>query len=312
MLMDNISLLVGRIAGLFAVAGLGWTLVRYRSLDAAATKGLAWIVVDVTLPCLIFIGIISFSVTSLPWLGLMGAGFAMSCLGLGLAWAWTKAKKTLNRGTFLFSVAVANSSFLPLPLASALWGESGVQHCLFYILGNNIFLLSIGLWLFSLDSDKTEKPLFSKVISHPQGWAAILALLWRLSGLKLPSWAFLSLSELGNATIPMAMLAVGGLMALNADKTLKNNGFIISGAVLKLLLMPALTLVGLKVLGIHGVLAGVLLLQASMPSLASAAAYASRFGGAPEWAGQASFWTSLASIVTIPAFLLLGASLGLF
>lgn len=312
MLMQNINILVGRILGLFAIAALGWALVRQRKLDEAATKGLAWIVVDVTLPCLIFVGIISFSTTALPWLVLMGAGFAMSCLGLGLAWTWTKLKKPLNKGTFLFAVAVANSSFLPLPLASALWGQAGVQHCLFYILGNNIFLLSIGLWLFSHDSSQTEKPLFINVISHPQGWAAILGLLWRLSGLKLPSWVFLSLSELGNATIPMAMLAVGGLMALNGDKPLENKGFIGPVLGLKLLLMPALVLLGLKMAGIHGVLAGLLLLQASMPSLASAAAYASRFGGAPELAGQASFWTSLGSIVTIPAFLLLGSAWGLF
>jgi predicted permease len=76
--------------------------------------------------------------------------------------------------------------------------------------------------------------------------------------------------------------------------------------------LPAIVLVALKVLGIHGVLAGILVLQAAMPSLASAAAYASRFGGNPEMAGEGSFWTSLASIVTIPAFLLAGGLWGLF
>lgn len=312
MFEQNMSLLLGRLAGLLALASLGWILVRRRALDESAVRALAWIVVDVCLPALIFIGIIDVSWTALPWPSLFLGGFALSLAGLLLGLAASRLKNIDSLGTFLFSVAIANSSFLPLPLAQALWGQPGLNACLIFILGNNVFLFSLGISLFRLDRQGSKNTDFSMLYRHPQVLAAVAGLGWHLLGLPMPSWAHLSLSGLGHSTIPMAMLAIGGLMAASGRKMTENKGVLALSLGLKLFVLPALTLLALKSLGIQGVLAGILMLEASMPSLASAAAYAVRFEGDPVLAGNASFWSSLMGLATIPAWIAVGGALGLF
>jgi predicted permease len=312
MLIESFNILAGRLAGLFALAWLGWTLVRRGSLEPAVVRAMAHLVVDLTLPALIFIGISSLSTATLPWVELLLGGFGVSCLGLLLASPFVFLKNIEKKGTFLFSVAVANSSFLPLPFASALWGAQGTQACLIYIVGNNLFLLSVGLALLRADQGDLKKPLMTVFFLHPQILAAVAGLLWRLGNYDVPAWAFWTLKSLGDSTIPLAMLAMGGLMAAENMKTFENKGFLLLAVALKLLGVPLLVLIGLKILEIKGITAAILLLQAAMPSLASAAAYASRFGGDPIWAGKASFLSSLGSLLTLPAFLALGAVWGLF
>lgn len=310
--MLNLSLLLERLAGLFGVALLGWILTKRRFLNAEQIGGLAKVVVDVCTPALFFVAIVDFSATSLPFAALFIGGVAVSVLGLALAYPLSKLKNIENKGTFLFLVAVGNSTFLPLPLSQALWGEAGSLACLIFILGSNVFLFSWGIWLFHLDGEKSKKLEISMVFRHPQGWGALLGLVWRLSGWGLPAWIHFSLQGLGQSTIPMAMLATGGLIAAASGNPFENKAFLGTVAILRNLALPLVTLILLKTLGITGVLAGILLLQSAMPSLASSAAYASRFQGDPFLAGWGSFWTSLISLATIPLFLALGAAWGLY
>lgn len=305
-------ILGGRLAGLFGLACLGWFLVRRQFLDDSAMRSLAWIVVDVTLPALIFAGLTSLSLDGALAGKLFLGGLALSGLGLLLAWPISKLKNVDKKGTFLFSVAIANSSFLPLPLAGALWGEAGTQACLIYILGNNVFLLSLGVALFRLDRGASKNVDFTMLYRHPQAVAAMLGALFLGLGWVLPAWLGQSVHQLGQATIPMAMIATGGLLAASGRKMTENKAVLGLSLGLKLILLPALVLLGLKMLGIEGLLAGILLLQASMPSLASAAAYASRFEGDPVLAGNSSFWSSLAALGTIPLWMALGTALELF
>jgi predicted permease len=255
---------------------------------------------------------ISLSVDSVPWQGLLLGGFLVSSLGLLLGALALRLKTIENKGTFLFSVAIANSSFLPLPLALALWGELGVAACLIYVLGNNVFLFSVGISLFRLDGHGPKNVEFSMLYRHPQALAAALGLLWRWGALELPPWLFVTLDGLGQSTIPLAMLATGGLLAASGRKMIENKGVLGVSLSLKLFVLPALTLLILKSFAITGLLAGILLLQACMPSLASAAAYASRFKGDPVLAGNSSFWSSLAALGTIPAWMALGTAIGLY
>jgi predicted permease len=312
MMTTNFSIFAGRLGGLFGLALLGWTLGRLGRLKADAAQALAHLVVDVTLPALIFVGISTFSMAGLPWPALLGAGFGLSCLGLALAWPFSRSKNVEFKGTFMFLVAVANSSFLPLPLASAIWGQEGTQYCLIYILGNNIFLLTIGIMLLQHDRVGHEKSSLTELFRHPQILAAVGALLWKGSGLETPDWASWTLNSLGQTTIPLAMVAIGALLGTSDGNSIGNKWVLGTVVGLRLLAAPALVLLGLKMIGIKGVLAGLVLLQAAMPSLASTAAYASRFGGDPVLGGKGSFWTSLGSLATLPLFLALGRLWGLY
>jgi predicted permease len=298
-----IELLTTKMIELFLLMAVGFVLRRRQLITAETLAGLAWIVIDVCMPALFFSGLIRTASNSLENKGFMLlGGFGVSVLGLLVGQiALALSRKSLdNKGTFLFLCAVGNSSFLPLPLAETLWGPAGLQTCLFYIIGNNLFLFSVGISLLA-GKGKAEKALYLKGLLHPQALATALALgsLWM--GFSWPSWALNAATGLGAATIPLAMLVTGGLLAGASLKTIENKGFIALSQLVKLLALPVLVAVGLKSLGIEGVWAGVLFLEACMPSLASSGVYALRFGGDVKLASEGSFWSHLLSLATVPA-----------
>lgn len=297
-----IELLLTKMAELFALMALGFVLRRRGLIKADTLEGLAWIVIDVCMPALFFSGLVTAASNTIENKGFMFlGGLALSFLGLllgRLALALT-GKSLVNKGTFLFLCAVGNSSFLPLPLAETLWGRAGLQACLFYIIGNNVFLFSVGISLLA-GKQKSGKALYLKGLLHPQALATALALGSVALGLHWPSWALKTASGLGQSTIPLAMLVTGGILAGVSLKTIENKGFISVSLFVKLLALPVLVGLGLKSLGIQGVRGGVLLLEAAMPSLASSGVYALRFGGDVKMASEGSFWSHLAALATLP------------
>jgi predicted permease len=234
---------------------------------------------------------------------LIAGGFGLSVLGwlLGRLALGLSRNKLENKGTFLFLCAVGNSSFLPLPLAEALWGQNGIQGCLFYILGNNLFLFSAGIGLLA-GSQKREKWLILKGILHPQALATGLALLSVAAGLAWPAWSLDAVTLLGKSTIPLAMLVAGGLLAGVDFKSIENIDLLGLSLGVKLLALPLVVGLALKTLQIKGIFADILFLEACMPCLASSGVYALRFGGDVKLASEGSFWSHLLALLTIPLF----------
>lgn len=298
-----LQLLLSKMAGLFLLMGIGFALSRKDLIKANVLGGLAWIVIDVCMPALFFTGLLATGSNSVENKGLLIAGgLLVSVLGwaLGRLALRLSGNSFENKGTFLFLCAVGNSSFLPLPLCETLWGAPGLQACLFYVLGNNLFLFSAGIALMA-GPRKGGKGLVLKGFLHPQAMATASALVSAALGLSWPSWALESLSLLGKATVPLAMLVSGGLLAGVSFKSVENKGFLATALSIKLLLLPVLVGLALKSLGIQGILAGVLFLEASMPTLASAGVYALRFGGDVTLASSGSFWSHLIALASIPA-----------
>lgn len=118
-----------------------------------------------------------------------------------------------------------------------------------------------------------------------------------------PGWLLDALNWPAQATIPLAMIVIGAILAPKSIKVLEIKGEILTVAMLKLAALPALAFLVLKVLDLKGLSADTVMLQATVPCLASTAAYAQRFGGDPKLAAQASFLTTMLSFGTILAWM---------
>jgi predicted permease len=309
-----LEILAAKMAGLFLLAAFGFIIAKRALLSTDQVRGLAWVVIDVTMPALFFTGLLHQDVKALGNMSLLAVGGILLCtLGwlLGLLALRLYGKSIENKGTFLFLCAIGNSSFLPLPLCQALWGNEGTAYCLFFVLGSNLFLFTMGIRLMR-GSLHLEKGFKLKDILHPQALATAAGLGLALGGVVLPSWLDGSLTSLGQATIPLAMLATGALLGATTSKSIENKGILGTALLVKLAALPLIVAISLKMLGIHGVSAGVLLLEAAMPCLASSAVYAARFGGNVKLGAEGSFWSHLAALATFPVFMALGSAWGLF
>jgi predicted permease len=305
------NILIAKLAGLAALIGLGYIFGRRNILNGEPLSRLAWLVIDVTMPALFFSGVSrnGFIVENKGLIVAILGGLGVSALAMLLSWPLMRVLP-LNykeKGTFWFNCCIGNSSFLPLPLCYALWGNDGTLACLGYIMGNNLFLFTAGIGMLR-GLSKRKKNDILRVFLHPQALAFVLGLSCFYLKILIPQWFFESVQGLGQATIPLSMLVTGAILAGEGVRWKGKGAVYASLAGFKLLLLPAAVFICLKPLKngpFGGVGASVVLLEAAMPCLASAGAYASRFGGDSGLAAACSLITTLASPLTIPLWMTL-------
>jgi predicted permease len=128
----------------------------------------------------------------------------------------------------------------------------------------------------------------------------------------MPVWLFEPMDMLGKATIPMAMLATGAILAQSTAAWKGRELALAFMAFFKLAVLPFVAFIILKPFKIndfHGIWASVVLLQAAMPSLASSGVYARRFGGDAALAATGSLITTVLCLITLPLWLALWAGI---
>ena len=134
--------------------------------------------------------------------------------------------------------------------------------------------------------------------------ALVLGLIVGIGSFPLPKLILGVCKLIGNATIPLALIAVGSILAQkNVQKTVSLKT--ISALILcRLILMPALAILFINVFdGLPKILQAVIVLQAAMPSASTTPILTKRFGGDAELAASGVFFTTLFSIITVPFFL---------
>jgi predicted permease len=299
--------ILSKISILFFLLLIG-ALARYKKLlTAQATNDISIVVVVVTLPFLYFYTLAtqcSKELLAKTWilpLAAIGLVFFSYLLGWLISSFFRLDKPCRN--TFVYLIAFTNCGFLAIPVAFALFGQRGVIRVIMFNIGYSLLLWTLGVWTLSHFTKKKINPLRS--LLNTGTVALLLGLLVGSFSFKLPSF-FLEASDiLGKATIPLALLVVGAILA---GGNLRRNipyKVILSLVVCRLIVMPTLAL---AVTGLFSnlphLIRAIIVLQAAMPSASTTPLFIRRFGGGDdELAASGVFFTTLFSIITVPVFL---------
>lgn len=314
-----------KTATLFLLIAAGWLARRRGYFDAGSTRSLGRFVVDFCLPPLVFVQMLS-TVNRGTW------GEDRSSLALGglvmlvaLASAWASARvlaPMASRPTFAFLAGVPNWIYLPLPIAQALYGDDGIRAVLLSNVSVQVLLWTVGVAM--LRGTLSARDVLRNSFLNPGilSAAAGVALAWWLPGAQ--QWKVLtsspdaglitqgagvvldSLSMAGSLTIPLSLLLIGaqlGGLELRAERTCRCLPQVVAA---RLLLGPLATLglfLGLRAAGwqIPRVPLEVCALISAMPIAVSCTVFAERFGGDVTLSARATFYSTLASLVTVPA-----------
>ena len=106
----------------------------------------------------------------------------------------------------------SNTSFIGIPVADALYGESAALLCSVFIMATSTLMYSVGIALLVGGGSGNKKDVLRAVIS-PLTIAALLAIALVFSGLHLPLLLKDSLELIGSITPPVAMMLVGVIIA---------------------------------------------------------------------------------------------------
>lgn len=300
------SFVFSRIVIIFIILLVG-TLARWRKvLDAETTDGLCRIVFNVTLPFLYFYTLstnlsrqLFFSILALP---LFAIGLTFLSYLLGLAVSLPLKLKANQRSTFLFLTTFPNYGFLAIPLVFALFGQEGLVRVFVFNLGITFLYWTFGIAILSGPQAKGLKVF--RNLANNATVALILGLIVGVSSFRLPRFILGASDLIGNATIPLALIVVGSILAYRGSKKTFSFKTISTLLFCRLILMPTLAILFINIFnGLPKMLTVIIVLQAAMPSASTTPILTKRFGGDTELAASAVFFTTLFSIITVPLFL---------
>ncbi|GAA4797125.1 AEC family transporter [Lysobacter hankyongensis] len=286
---------------ILAMLALGYAFQRARVLPDNAAQTLNLVVLYVCLPAAVLryaprlhLEPALIGVALVPWL-LLAATVAL----VTLAARWLRFRDD-ERAVLLLTVALGNTSFLGYPLTRALIGEHALPYAVIYDqFGAFLMLSTFGLWVLARyggDAPPTARGMLLRVLKFPPLWALTFG--FTVMPAEPPSWIAGGLQRLSDALLPLAMLTIGlsVKLALPRDE-LKPLAI---GLALKLAVMPALALLLVPLMGLHGEMARTTVLESAMPSMVTAGALAISHNLAPRLAAAMVGYGLLLSLITLP------------
>lgn len=201
---------------------------------------------------------------------------------------------------FCFGSLFGNVTYLGFPVCYLLFGKLGIFYAALFSLGHNLLFWTMGLWLIGR---RENSRLSWREILNVNVLSIILGFILAVAHVRIPPVILQPLDSLGEPTIPLALLLIGSMMAEGELKTLATDKLVYLATAVKLLALPALTLLllhFLPVLSLRG--RTVFLLEMAMPTAALAPTVARKYNGAYSFLSQVVIVSTLASLLVLPLF----------
>jgi predicted permease len=170
------------------------------------------VVLYVTLPALVFLAIVDAELTHRTVL-LPVLCFAINLACTFVAVGYARAAKLDNRqaGALVLGAGITNMMFV-FPFVLATLGRAALAEAILFDLGNAIFVATVAYWLaqrFGQSAAATTFSFLMKTLRSPIFLAVAVGVIMNLADWSIPELLVDVLSPLGEATIPLVLIAVG-------------------------------------------------------------------------------------------------------
>ncbi|WP_414950175.1 AEC family transporter [Levilactobacillus brevis] len=299
----SINGLTGQITLMFLLMMIGFCINKLDFIHAVTADDLTRILLTIIGPALIITAFEKPFSVSRAWLLLIG-GIAMIVTYI-IAILMTKYLfrnvHNINLKRIVkYSSVYSNVGFLGIPLASSLFGSTGVFFAVIAMAIFNIFNWSHGVALFRSDPSKNIGEIIRHILFNPNIIAIMFGLLLFLTGIKLPSIFDQALGYVGNANTPLSMIIVGNSLGnLNINRQMINIQ-IVKSLVLRNLIFPIISIWVLLGFGISGTAFSVLLLMSACPVASLGVLFTLQAKGNTDPAVTLMGLSTVFSLVTIP------------
>jgi predicted permease len=304
------------VSRLFLISCLGYLAVRVQLLSARTIECLSQFVIAIALPCLILSTLgRELRYELLPEMaGCLVGAILLNTIGLAVALAACRLfipTSQPGRRLFLTLAAIQNSGYLPIPLTLAILPAdqraTGLLYVFVYIFVMGFIFWSMGVWLIARPQGAGLRNSLRQ-IANPPMIAMLAGLLFLLPQVQagFTSLPLLQegLSTVGNTTIPLVLIILGGSFGSIA-KGHSGRLVVNLAAVIKLLVIPSAALTAALLLELEGIMVFGLILQAAMPAAMNHIVVAQKYDGDVTLTSRALFVQYLLSLITVPFFLLL-------
>lgn len=294
---------------LFLLMLVGWVGHKSGILPEATQGALTKLVLYITTPCTILYSVLCND--NLPTAGVLVELLLVSliCYTVAAVLSFLAVRilriKPGSRGTYVCLLMFTNCGFIGFPVVQAIFGSEAI----FYTAVINIpyypLLYGLGVWLLTQDaaarsgtSEKVHLRL-SDIIS-PCILASAAAILFALTGWKLPAVLTDTIATIGNITTPGALIVVGISIAKQPIREMLGSGKIYLMSLVRLVILPAVIWLLLRPFLHDPMLLGVVVVVFAMPSATMVSMLAGEYNGDEPATVRGVFITTVLSMLTIP------------
>lgn len=322
------SLVFFKLLAIFAVVAIGWIVGKLRWLGDAKSgsdpaRTLANAAYYIFVPALLFRTTARIDFATMPWRTLLAVFVPLVLMLLAVYASQRFGRRSEPASTAVPAVRAISASFgntvqVGIPMAAALFGESGLAIHLAIVSLHALVLLTLTTALVELDLARAKaavgeldahlgQTLLStarNTIIHPVVLPVLIGLTWNGLGLPIPAVADEILQTLGQAVVPLCLVLIGMSLAYYGVQGAAFGALVVTG--LKLLVLPALVFAvahwGFRLTGVP---LAVVVMMAALPVGSNALIFAQRYHTLEAETTAATVFSTLAFVVVAPLWLAL-------
>ncbi len=226
-------------------------------------------------------------------------------------WLATVIFKIRDREAAVFRThsMFGNTIFLGFPLITALYGVEGLLYASIFQLVSNLIMWTVGVVVLTHGDGTSWKKSLSKVL-NPNTVATITGFVFFIFSIKLPALMIKPLFEIGSANTWLSMLYIGSMLFFSNVGGLLGKKSLYILSINRLIIVPSILIVLFAVIaGMSGLtpdklVISVIILEASMPCMASVVIMAKELGADDHLAVGNVFVSTILSILSLPLVLM--------
>lgn len=300
--MQNLEVMVM----LFTMVILGYAACKLGYMGDKFDKKLSSIVVDITCPLLVLSSVMGDEMPDRSLiLPLVGVGFLTYIILLVFGF-WVPrfiSKNHDDQGMIGFSLMFANVGFIGYPIVASIFGPKAVFYAALLNVPNTFFIFTAGVML--VKGEYSIRQFNPKVLLSPALIGAFIAALLVAFGVHTPEMIARPVTMVGNITVPAALMIIGSSMARLPLREIIGSGKVYATSFLRLVIVPLSVYFLFRLCGVNTLINNINTVVIAMPVASFGTMFCLKYGRNPSLMTEATFITTLFSIITIPLITLL-------
>lgn len=289
---------------LFLIVALGFIAAKIRLFPRIFAKRLSALVINITLPALIFSSVSDSShlpdpSAILPLLLLSTGSYVFLSLIAGLlTHALPFPRK--EEGIYRFMLIFGNVGFIGYPVVCSIFGQEAIFYACVLNMPNALFVFTLGSYLITKGKNSGSNPFRIWDILSPSMLASILSILLVFLKWEMPSILGDTFKSLGGITVPASLMIIGSSMARIHPREMPGSPPLYMVVALHLILLPYLLNVICRMLPVDAELVHINTIVMGMPVASFGTLFCLQYGVDDKSMTQGTFLSTLLSTASIP------------
>ena len=310
--MTDITNAVFQMAVLLIVTAIGYVAAKLGYLDMNVKDKITSLLLNITLPCMIIASAGNLDASTLgiqvPLSLLLGAVAFFLWVLVAILFNVVFRVPKKQRPLYYFMSVCSNTSFIGIPVADALYGESAALLCSVFIMATSTLMYSVGIALLvgggnglsEQKSSKSQVLVVIRAVISPLTVSALLAIVLVFSGFKMPVLIQESMDLVGSITPPVAMMLVGVIIANEKVGNVLREWRLYPYILIRQLLASAAAYVVLSFFINDPVLLGIFTVMFAMPVGSMAPMFCASYGKDAVLPAKGTILSTIASFAIVP------------